>query len=76
MPPDQTIFFFFFRGSELKPEIHVYIYIYIYFFFFCLRGNKKYFIFVTEQQHDKTNNMISVPSKDSDQVGHTDFLQF
>ena len=25
---------------------------------------------IIEQQHDKTNKMISVPSKDSDQLGH------
>ena len=52
------------------------------FFFFFLRvgtflGSKQkifYFwpgaISIIEQQYDKTNKMISVPSKDSDHVGH------
>ena len=48
----------------------------------CFKGKQKIFYFwpsaisIIEQQHDKTNNMISVPSKDSDQVGHSDFYSF
>ena len=47
--------------SELKPETYIYL--------FLDRRNS-----IIEQQHDKTNNMVSLPSKDSDQVGHSDFL--
>ena len=45
-----------------------------------ITGKQKIFYFwpgassIIEQQHDKTNNMISVPSKDSDRVGHRDFF--
>ena len=59
----------FYRGWA---ETHIYFF----FFFFWPKEKQKYFISVIEQQHDTTNNMISVPSKDSDQVGHSDFLQF
>ena len=59
--------------SELKPETNIY-------FFFWPEGKQFFFFFlagaisIIEQQHDKTNNMISVPSKDSDQVCHSDFF--
>ena len=46
-----------------------------------IKGKQKIFYFwpsaisIIEQKHDN-NNMVSVPSKDSDRTGHRDFYSF
>ena len=74
------IFFrvFFFTIGPVRPKKKNNFF----FFFFLPKGKQKVFNFwpgaisIIEQQHDKTKNIISVPSKDSDQVGHSDFYSF
>ena len=70
------------KSFEVQILVKKIIYIFLNHDFFSvffygrshIKGKQNFSI--TEQQHDKTNNLISVPSKDSDLVGHSDFYSF